>query len=326
MTGLADLHNQVRSAIAGLAPGVNRLHFKASGARFPVNLKFTPGARALIIHLHGSVNRETRKVPLFPSWVPDVGQAHQISIPDPSMGLLDRPFNISWYAGHDGFDTQAILAALFASAAEALGVERSIYFGNSGGGFAALYYAHCHPGSFAVVGNPQTDILCHHSGPIDRYRTQCWPALKQNAELAGATCTNLPALYGQGFANTVIYVQSLGDRTHYVRQMLPFAQAVAGTRHAARFLLQCDFNGTMGHAAAPQEYRNWMRAIINSPTAEIADILAALHDARTSSIPARKSTQDSAARKASDPTKLSSYDRDDIALAERLRKWRGRAS
>lgn len=326
MTGHADLQHQIRSTVADLPPGVHELSLTAQGLPIQLKLRIEEGATALLTHFHGAVNREIRKVPQFPSWTPGIGKAHQISIPDPSMSLLDRPFNIAWYAGHEGFDTQAILRAIFAAMTESLGVERTIYFGNSGGGFAALYYSHCDPGSFAVVGNPQTDILAHHDAPVSRYLAQCWPSLMSSRDIATATCSSLPALYRQGFENTVIYVQSLGDRFHYVRHMLPFVQAIAGQPNAGRLLMQCDFNGRLGHAAEPRHYLDWMKAIISSPTTDVGEILKTLHSARGSAAPAPPAAPRRAGKLASDAASPTPFDNDDIAMAERLRKWRGRAS
>jgi hypothetical protein len=78
---------------------------------------------------------------------------------------------------------------------------------------------------------------------VAAYRQACWPDLADNAELDGVTMADCNALYGAGFRNLVVYIQSLGDKHHRRAHMLPFAAAIAGLAQADRVLFHSDFTG-----------------------------------------------------------------------------------
>ncbi|WP_225205320.1 hypothetical protein [Novosphingobium huizhouense] len=276
-----QLHREVYRTFGRLRPRFHRLSFEAPGGKVDLRVKLVEGATRLVVNFHGALDREKRDLPVFVNGVPGIADAHQISVADPTMSLLDKPFRISWYAGHEGFDAQGVIGTILNAAARALKAQRTVYFGNSGGGFAALYFSWLHRGSIAVVGNPQTDIAAHFPTPVADYLRYCWPSLSGADELPRVIRSNLAALYREGFPNTVIYIQSLGDRMHYQNHMLPFAAAVAGTPDARRFLLHSDFGGTLGHVASPQDCTDWVGAACNAPTKDPTDILTTLHALRS---------------------------------------------
>jgi pimeloyl-ACP methyl ester carboxylesterase len=261
------LKQQITAALAGLPPGDHEITLIVAGRPIHLKLRRERRAAAMLVNFHGAVDRKTRTLPVFINFLPGLaGLAHQVSIADPSV-LDDGATNIAWYAGDAGFDAQAVLPAMFASLADELGADRTLYFGTSGGGFAALYYAHQHPNSFAVAGNPQVAIERYHLGhAIRRYREQYWPDLGQDAPLTDVTCADLAPLYAKGFDNTVIYVQSIGDRMHFENQMMHFVAGLAQAGMRDRFLLHSDFWGKMGHIPAPRDYLRWIQAVCTSPT------------------------------------------------------------
>jgi hypothetical protein len=161
--------------------------------------------------------------------------------------------------------------------ARTLGVERTLFFGTSGGGFAALVQSHAMPGSVAVVVNPQTSILRYHPTLVEPYRQACWPALAGNEGLAGAIEADCTRLYGEGFRNTVIYIQSLGDRHHYRAHMLPFAAAISARAQADRVLFHTRYNGVHGHSQSREDYADWLRAAALSPSTAPLDLLDTWH-------------------------------------------------
>jgi pimeloyl-ACP methyl ester carboxylesterase len=315
------LRQQITAALASLPPGDHKITLTVQGRPVHMALRRDRRAAAMLVNFHGAVDRKTRTLPVFINFLPGLaGVAHQISVADPSV-LEEGSANIAWYAGDAGFEAQAVLPAVFTGLAEELGVARTLYFGTSGGGFAALYYAHQHPGSFAVAGNPQVAIERYHLAlAIRRYREQCWPGLGTDAPLTDVTCADLARLYAKGFDNTVIYVQSIGDRMHFENQMMYFVAGLSEAGKRNRFLLHSDFWGKIGHIPAPRDYLRWIQAVCTSPTTEIADILAmwqGLEPVAATPVAA------SAAKAKKSGDKPTVFDAGDVAMAARLRALRG---
>ena len=246
---------------------------EASGVGIP--MAFRRGRKhSLAVVFHGAVSRQKRKIPyLSPFMPPAECDAHQLVISDPSMELPGT-FAASWYCGHAGFPLQSILPPLLKEIAAALGVKRTVYLGASSGGFAALLYSWHHHGSVAVAANPQTSFKNYIQGPIDSYRSECWPGLADNAELRDKIECDLPALYARGFENTVVYVQNTSDLRHLGTQFAPFLSALPAESFGN---VVCDvgFWGVHGHSKSvpPEVYTAWTRAALEAGRTRAKDIL-----------------------------------------------------
>lgn len=293
MTNMTAFVRSLRRKLGQATPGDNRFNVRTGGLLstgrpdcLPLHfrVRHVPGATRMLVTLHGAADAARRGRPVFNGFNPDLADCIQVAVSDPSL-QLPGDFGIAWFAGHQDFDTPALLRRAFAEMAKAWGVERTIFFGTSGGGFAALAQSHAMPGSIAVVGNPQTRIARYHAPSVTAYREGCWPALADNAALERVTLADCTALYGAGFANTVIYAQSMGDRHHWRAHMLPFAAAVAGRGNADRVLFHTDFHGVHGHALPREAYATWLRAAVISPTTMPADLLDTWHALRQAGVP-----------------------------------------
>lgn len=250
----------LRVAAAATSPVTVDLPFRSGNVMLHARLTTRPGARTVLVLFHGALDRQTRKPPTFitPSKTL-MAAAHCLSIADPSI-LRHPRLAISWYAGDQNCDTQGLVSEIIRSVSEVLGVSRRIYHGTSGGGFAALAFSHGDPDSVAVVGSPQTNIESYYALAIERYRKAAWPDLAEGRPLSDVITSDLCKVYAAGFSNTVIYVQSIGDRHHYLKHALPFCAAIAGTKAAGRFFLHSDFWGRAGHVTEPREYVFWIKA------------------------------------------------------------------
>lgn len=320
---LVALRRSVVRAVRQMAPGIHDLRLKFEGTRVDARLKIVPNAKTLIANFHGAYNGGSRKPPLFGGFFREVPDAHQISLADPS--ILARPGSrIAWYAGHEGFDTQAVLFEVLRGVILARSTPRVVLVGASGGGFAALYFGHCLPRSITVAINPQTDILAYSPRLVEEYRRICWPSLTDNRQLKDVTRTSLADLYREGFSNSVIYVQSMGDRVHSHRHMMPFAGAAAATRAGRNVVLHSDFAGQMGHVFSPDMFIDWVRAAALSPTKDATDLLTTWHQLRDAGGRAAPQEKGKAGERGN-PARTRAPDGfapDDLALAERLRSWR----
>ena len=288
MTNLATFSRNLRRKLDGVMPGDNRMSVRTQTMLSPPGLhnlpihfriRHVPGATRMLVTLHGAADPVRRKRGVFNGFNPDLADCIQVAVSDPSL-QVPGDFSIAWYAGHQGFDTPALLRRAFAEMAKAWRIERTIFFGTSGGGFAALAQAHAMPGSIAVVGNPQTRIARYHAPLVSAYRQACWPDLADNAALEDVTMADCTALYAAGFRSTVIYAQSMGDRHHWRAHMLPFAAAVSGHANADRALFHTNFHGVHGHSLPREAYADWLRAAVISASASPADLLDAWHSLR----------------------------------------------
>jgi hypothetical protein len=335
MTSMTAFLRSLRRKLAQVEPGENRFNVRTAGLlgagkpdSLPIHfrVRHVPGATRMLVTLHGAADAARRARPVFNGFNPDLADCIQVAVSDPSLQVPGE-FAIAWFAGHQGFDTPALLARAFAEMARTWGVERTIFFGTSGGGFAALAQSHAMPGSIAVVGNPQTRIAGYHAPLVAAYREACWPGLADNAALDQVTMADCTRLYGAGFANTVVYVQSLGDRHHRRAHMLPFAAAIAGRREADRVLFHSEFHGVHGHSLPREAYAAWLRAAVISPTTAAADLLDTWHALRQATArqapPARragKAQEKAGSKPAASPETLA----ETLAAGARLEAWLAR--
>ncbi|OYU33840.1 MAG: hypothetical protein CFE35_17645 [Novosphingobium sp. PASSN1] len=243
-----------------------------------MRITINPGSKNIVFAFHGAVHQDSRSGTTFAHFPNrQTAHSHQISIADPSLAK-HRDLSIAWYCGHEGADIQGIVSAICIEAARLLGAERRIYTGGSGGGFAALYFSHRDPGSVAVVFNPQTRIMDYSGRLVANYRKACWPSLTKDADLAKVTCADLVPLYQKGLTNTVIYVQSHGDRRHFTRQLMPLVGAIARASERQNFILHSDYWGEMGHVSPPEEAIAWLAAACKAATTQVEDLIQTWHD------------------------------------------------
>ncbi len=236
---------------------------------------------AVVFRFHGAIQRELRSLPAYQANLRQMGDhAHQITICDPTM-MSREGFSCSWYAGHEGLDTQGLLLKFCAGATKALEAGRAIYMGSSGGGFASLFFSCHHPGSIALVTVPQTNLRRHFVPvAVTRYLQSCWPGLTIE-QASERTCLDVCDLYRDGFDNSVIYLQSAGDTAHNALQLTPFLNAAWGEDPSGsrNLVLHSDFWGKMGHGGViPAEgYLPWLKAAILSPATDKESLLMTYH-------------------------------------------------
>lgn len=227
--------------------------------------------RGIVFSFHGAVDRKTREVPAFNPFFRKLGaRIAEISVSDPSL-LVGDGFSMSWYAGHDGFDTQGELRALFSDIVEVLSPDRLYFAGSSGGGFAALYFSWWFNNSVAIVAVPQTRIQSYYKGHRSRYLQGCWPGHKR---IPDSVTHDLCKLYGARMDNHVIYLQSPGDHFHFKNHAIPFCSVVSD-HSGSRFLFDCRTWGRLGHSGSiPRKaITDFLRAAISSPLGAMDDIL-----------------------------------------------------
>lgn len=125
-----------------------------------------------------------------------------VAVADPSV-ISNKAIRLGWYLGNrDTGPLKKHLLPILESSLAFLGADRRIFFGNSGGGFAAVNYAQHFSGSIALTINPRlgfedglTDDLVkfirlgHQAEgrtPFNRLRSQyannLWQTVRENAD------------------------------------------------------------------------------------------------------------------------------------------------
>lgn len=290
------------------------------GVTFP--LAFTPAAREtdnLLIKFHGAVDRDNPKrvPPIFVPADPGFGlDWHQLSISDPLLSIY-KNLRISWFCGDHTRDVQALMPGLLKQVVHELGSRKRVYFGTSGGGFAALFNSARDPGSIALTLNPQIVLDNYYARLVQDYVTLCWPGAKSIGDVAGKRVTDLAKLYRKAPGNTVICVQNSTDPHHLYRHCGPLLDAVGARSLGGQpidFISDISFWGKAGHQPAPAHvYQGWIAAIAAAKGTSGEAILKA----RKQQIEA--ATPGAQAQAAPRPAKA--FASEDLALADAISKW-----
>jgi len=283
------------------------------GLQLPVH--YRPGsAPALVIVFHGAVDQAKRPLPFFQPHFSAAMGAHQLAISDPTLAR-SAELKAAWFAGAHDLPLQALLPRFFASVTALLRVRRTIYFGASAGGLAALFYSHAHPNSLALVANPQINLLNYLEGPINLYRRLCWPQADNSAALARLACINVADLYAQSVPNFVCLLNATGDRYHLYNQTLELASRLKPEARN-RVILHSDFYGIPGHSGSiPMPVCTpWLKAAIHAPNLYADSVLTKLHQLRTPAA-TTPAAPDTPARAARGPGP------EDLRLSEAVAQW-----
>ena len=272
---------EVRTAeqLFQISHAVSDLNIHIGSRIVPAKFRWNNKCKYLLISFHGAVNRQTRTPPIFPPFLPKMGDAvAQLCLSDPLM-LDEGKYSMTWYAGSENFPAQILLSDFFNAVTEFGKFERVVFFGSSAGGFASLFYSSALFGSVAVVGCPQTNMYTYYPGHLKRYLEGCWPSLKNVEGLSKNICMDLCEHYSIKKPNTVIYLQSAGDHFHTRTQLAPFLAAVSRAP-GARFIIRSDFWGRLGHGASVPiaALQPWVRAALISSSIEVDDLLQSYHN------------------------------------------------
>lgn len=295
-------------------------HYVDMGGRVPIPIKAKPAphANALIVLFHGAMNRERHTYPSYLNYRSRIyPHAHQISIADTSLSLDHRLTN-GWFAGSADTPLQELLPKFIRTLTETLDVNRLIFSGSSGGGFAALHYSWYFPKSIAVVTAPQTNINAYYKRRRDAYFETAWRA--SNSVPPDSLCTDLRELYKRAPNNTIIYLQSALDHFHIQTQMLPFLSSLSA-KSLEHVTLKCSFWGKLGHSGAipTEEMDAWIRAALTAPDYTPEQITQTYHTSNQTNF-ATDRTQHAPQTLASGPSAIPT-NKSDIELTKHVAEY-----
>lgn len=187
------------------------------------------GAATTLVSFHAALGSSGLKPPVFTGRaISQSSGMNRIFVSDPGL-LAGADLGLAWYLGTNTLNATALLTEAVRGLQERMGGQHLVFFGMSGGGFAALNLSHEFPGSLAVPVNPQTKILDYAEVHWDAMARACFNA--GSVEQARAVLESHPRadqrrLYTEGFTNTVIYVQNTAD-AHVSSQLIPWFEAIS---------------------------------------------------------------------------------------------------
>lgn len=192
----------------------------------PIDILFDPveNSQTALVCFHGAIAADTSLPFFLGRGVTEGLGTTRIFVSDSTL-LLGEGFSLSWYIGSASQprlveSLTLILAKLFSVS----GSAHKVFFGSSGGGFAALLYSRLFPGSLALPMNPQSNLLEHRDSATGPYSRAAW-GVESLEQIEEKIPLNLVGLYDQFFPNTIGYIQNLWDWIHIQKHQLPFLEA-----------------------------------------------------------------------------------------------------
>lgn len=210
------------------AEDINPGIISISGA-LPIDILYTPaGSSTTVVSFHAALTKAETALPMFAGGkVTQDGQVNRIFISDPGL-YAGSEHKIAWFAGTRELDLQKQLPKIIDKLLIAAGGTRTLFWGPSAGGFAALYYSKLFPESLAVAINPQT-IIANFGLANQRAYTKAAFGVESIEEhelvLAESINSNLLDWYAGDMPNHVLYVQNESD-THVQNHMEPFLSSL----------------------------------------------------------------------------------------------------
>ena len=234
------------------------LTFEVNGVPVDILNSPAPGAASTIFVFHPALSQAVETLPFFSGQTVTKGApANRVWIQDPTLYLDDR-LKLSWFAGNRKMDVQGVLTDVIAKLLDVHGSQHAIFFGASGGGFAAMYYSRQFPGSLAVALNPQTNIRLYGKGPVKQYLEYGLGAKPGSVPSTLADypiASDLIREYRKGFPNTIAYVQNAGDTSHVGRHLRGFIRRFAGNPRVMLYI------GDWGRGHNPPD-KDFIQALI----------------------------------------------------------------
>ncbi len=216
VTHLRDMPRIELSDPAGMAgPAVYRIDMGGT----KISAAFYPKQRndRLAIFFSGFVNRKQLALPVFRRWewhaeVP----AHALYLSDPTLETCED-LGLGWYIGTAERDCMEYIAVLIRGAAQSLGVAPRdiVFYGSSGGGFAALRALHWFPKASAIAVNPQTRLTAFRAHSLTNYLNRFFGGISKEAFAQTYPLRNaVVEALAECRDSSVIYVQNRLDEHH----------------------------------------------------------------------------------------------------------------
>lgn len=186
----------------------------------------------LYVVFNGAVDRQKYEIPMFSRWNwHPLFRAPILSMFDPSL-YLNEDLRIGWSVGPSDRDVPGTMAKLISVVTDRLEIspERTICYGSSSGGFAAITVAARMEFGKFIAYNPQTDILKYYKNHVldfsNVFNASLTPeenALKFPEKWSAIEAVRLANNRNVNMKGVI--VQNTVDEFHYENHYLPFCDA-----------------------------------------------------------------------------------------------------
>ncbi|MGO2826796.1 MAG: hypothetical protein ACTIA3_04600 [Corynebacterium casei] len=149
-----------------------------------------------------------------------------VAVSDPTLAMGDVDLTVTWYLGNqETGKLPPVLAPLIQHALSSVKTKRTILFGASGGGYAAVLYGQFFPDSIVFGVNPRLDLGARPAAAIDKYLAAAHNSDASMEDAAGKEFLpgKLSNLYNKSLPFDLCIYQNLGDKNFLNHQLLPFA-------------------------------------------------------------------------------------------------------
>ncbi|MFI2565663.1 hypothetical protein [Paenarthrobacter sp. NPDC018779] len=195
----------------------------------PLDIFYLPtGSETTVVSFHAAIASHDATLPMFSGF--KVTQDHspnQIFVSDPGL-LASDELTIGWFSGTQELPLQSLLPKVLGKLIDHAGGNRTLFWGPSAGGFAALFYSRYFPGSLAVPVNPQTILSNFNEIHQRRYTEAAFGAESDESHIevfSNTICTDLRQHYRGETPNYILYVQNETD-PHVQLHMDPFLDSL----------------------------------------------------------------------------------------------------
>lgn len=224
----------------------------SGGAYIDLYVEPFEDSRSIIFCFHGAIDPETRLPYFLGRGVTSGLPATRVFVSDPSL-IEDTSFSLGWYLGSPAqprlVDDLCLIFNKLCLLSRSL---HMIFFGSSGGGFAALQFSRFFPGSLALPMNPQTDLVMHRQSQTARFTRAVW-GKELIEEMRYDLPVNLVHLYAMGSPNTVGYIQNCNDWFHIQKHQVPFMRAHGASGRVFMLMDRWGNGQGLGHDPAPKD-------------------------------------------------------------------------
>lgn len=183
------------------------------------------GADVTIVTFNAAVPRTANTVPmLMGHGLADNTGINLIAVSDPTMAMGDVDLTVSWYLGNREIGVlPPILAPLIQYALDSLDTKRTILFGASGGGYAAVLYGQYFPDSIVLGVNPRLDLNGLPKAATEKYLEVAHQTLDPESIAQGEKFLpgKLSGLYKDSLPFDLCIYQNFGDRRFLNYQLVP---------------------------------------------------------------------------------------------------------
>lgn len=241
----------------------------------PIKYQWVTSQKKHYIFFNGALPKDVRRYPTFNrhSWAQKL-DSNILNIYDSSLNF-DQDYRLGWYYGTHKKPLSADISSIIKCLKEQRSLQNHdlIFYGSSGGGWAALKYSSLFPGSLAVAINPQTEILKYQfETSVQKFLFHSYPNMERH-HIEAISLTDLridPSSFIKAEherKSKFIIAQNIVDEHHYLHHYLPFwknfSQNPEGGWDIQKHNYSIVYDHPSGHSSETEEVFSRIQAVIS---------------------------------------------------------------